>query len=138
MNATGNATDKAIRKATGTFDVDLRPLSGHEASVGRLSIDKQFQGDLAGTSKGEMLAVQGTVEGSAGYVAMELVTGTLAGRRGTFAFQHSSTMSRGEPHQSITVVPDSGTGELAGLSGSFLVIIRNGEHFYEFEYTLAQ
>jgi len=123
--------------AIGTFDVHLNPLSAHDASLGRLSIDKEFRGDLAATSKGEMLAVSGTVEGSAGYVAMERVTGTLHGRRGTFAFQHSSTMTRGTPHQSITVVADSGTDELAGLSGSMLIIIDGDLHSYEFEYVLS-
>ena len=129
--------DNSAMRATGTFDVHLKPLSAHEPSVGRLSIDKEFRGDLAATTKGEMLAVRGAVEDSAGYVAMELVTGTLKGRHGTFAFQHSSTMTRGTPKQSITVVADSGTGELAGLSGSMIVIIDGDQHSYEFDYELS-
>ena len=100
-------------RATGTFTVDLNPqtLSDSEAdaALGRLSIDKQFHGDLEGTSKGEMLSARTGIENSAGYVAIEKVTGTLHGRRGTFVLQHSSTMTRGEAQQSITVVPDSGT-----------------------------
>jgi len=101
-----------------------------------MSLDKQFHGDLEGTSKGEMLAVQSGVQGSAGYVAMERVTGTLAGRSGTFVLQHSGTMNRGEPGLTITVVPDSGTGGLEGLTGKMTIAIREGKHFYGFEYEL--
>lgn len=122
-------------RATGTFQVQLAPQET-AAPLGRLSIDKQFQGDLQGTSKGEMLAVQTGVQGSAGYVAMEVVTGTLAGRSGTFALQHSGTMDRGAPTLSVTVVPDSGTGELAGITGRMDIIIEGGKHSYEFDYTL--
>ena len=102
-----------------------------------MSIDKQFQGDLKGTSKVEMLAVGTAVEGSAGYVAMEQVNGTLNGRTGTFALQHSGTMTRGTPQLSVTVVPDSGTGELKGLSGRMSILIAGGKHSYEFEYTIS-
>lgn len=107
-----------------------------DPTVGRMSIDKQFHGDLEATSKGQMLAVQGEVKGSAGYVAMERVTGALASRQGAFALQHTGTMDRGVPGLSVTVVPDSGTGELAGLSGRMNIIIADGKHSYEFEYTL--
>jgi hypothetical protein len=103
----------------------------------RMTIDKQFEGELQGTSTGEMLAVMTAVEGSAGYVALERVTGSLHGRQGSFVLQHSSTMVRGEQQQSITVVPDSGTGELRGLSGQLVIRIEAGQHFYEFEYVLA-
>ena len=129
------------KHASGTFEVKLTPQkSGDEsagASVGRMTIDKQFHGDLKATSKGEMLAVMTGVKGSAGYVAMERVSGTLHDRSGTFALQHTGTMRRGEPHLSVTVVPDSGTGQLAGLSGRMTIEIADGKHSYEFEYTLA-
>jgi hypothetical protein len=101
-----------------------------------MSIDKQFHGDLEGTSKGEMLAARGGVEGSAGYVALEQVTGSLHGRTGTFYLQHSGTMDRGAPTLAVTVVPDSGTGELTGLTGKMNIIIEGGAHRYEFDYTL--
>jgi hypothetical protein len=122
-------------RATGTFQVQLAPQET-AAAVGRMSIDKQFHGDLEGASKGEMLAVQGGVEGSAGYVALEQVTGTLHGRTGTFYLQHTGTMDRGAPTLSVTVVPDSGTGELTGLTGRMNIIIEAGKHAYEFDYTL--
>jgi hypothetical protein len=126
--------------ARGTFEVKMAPQApdeGGDPTVGRMSLDKQFHGDLEGTSKGQMLAVRSDVEGSAGYVAMERVTGTLQGRTGTFALQHSGTMNRGAPTLVITVVPDSGTGQLAGLAGTMTIIIADGKHAYEFEYTLA-
>jgi hypothetical protein len=123
--------------AKGTFEVKLAPMPAHaDGLVGRMSIDKQFQGDLAAVSKGEMLAVMSKEKGSGGYTAMEHVTGTLHGRAGTFVLQHSGTMSRGAATQSVTVVPDSGTAELAGLSGSLLIIVEGKKHSYEFEYTL--
>jgi hypothetical protein len=127
--------------ATGTFDVKLKPQTDEnvgDPTVGRMSIEKQFHGDLEGTSKGQMLAVQGEVKGSAGYVAMERVTGTLAGKSGTFALQHTGTMDRGVPGLSVTVVPDSGTGELIGLSGRMNIIIADGKHSYDFEYSLVK
>jgi hypothetical protein len=103
-----------------------------------MSLDKQFHGDIEGVSKGQMLAVSSQVPGSAGYVAMEWVDGTLHGRKGTFALQHSATMTRGTPQLSITVVPDSGTGELEGLSGTMTIIIADGKHSYEFDYALGE
>ena len=126
-------------RANGTFEVKLAPVAAHaEGLVGRMSIDKQFEGDLAGVSKGEMLAVMSAVTGSAGYVAMEHVTGKVNGRAGTFVLQHSSTMDRGVATQSVTVVPDSGTGELVGLEGSLRIIVEGKKHSYEFKYTLAR
>jgi hypothetical protein len=101
-----------------------------------MSIDKQFRGDLEATSKGEMLMAGTSVKGSAGYVAIEHVSGSLHGRTGGFVLQHSSTMNRGAPQQSVTVVPDSGTGELEGLAGKMTIDIADGKHSYEFEYTL--
>jgi hypothetical protein len=102
-----------------------------------MSIDKQFHGDLEGASKGQVLAVSSEVKGSVGYVAMELVIGTLQGRHGSFALQHSGTMTRGTPQLTVTVVPDSGTNQLVGLSGTMKINIVDGEHFYEFDYSLA-
>jgi hypothetical protein len=123
----------------GEFEVRMTPQAADEAAgpTGRFTLDKQFRGELAGNSKGQMVAFRSATEGSAGYVAMEQVTGTLAGRTGTFVLQHSSTMSRGTPQQSITVVPDSGTGDLAGLSGSMTIDIVEGKHYYNFTYQLA-
>lgn len=129
-------------RATGTFEVKLTPRAtddeGEDAPLGRLAIEKQFHGDLEGASKGEMLTVGGSVPGSAGYVAIERVDGTPHGRRGTFALQHSGTMTRGAPQLAITVVPDSGSGELAGLAGRMTIVIADGKHSYDFEYTLAE
>jgi hypothetical protein len=127
--------------ASGTFEVKLKPQTDEnvgDPTVARMSIEKQFHGDLEGTSKGQMLAVQGDVKGSAGYVAMERVSGALAGQAGTFALQHTGTMNRGVPELSVTVVPDSGTGELKGLSGMLTIKIADGQHSYVFEYTLGQ
>jgi hypothetical protein len=124
--------------ASGTFDVKVTPQGTDEKdAVGRFSLDKQFHGDLSGTSKGVMLAISTAVSGSAGYVAMEQVSGTLNGRTGTFALQHTGTMTRGAPQLTVTVVPDSGTGELAGLSGKMDIKIADGKHFYEFDYSIA-
>jgi hypothetical protein len=108
-----------------------------DATLGRMSIDKQFHGDLDGTSKGQMLTAMTDIKDSAGYVAIERVTGTLQGRSGSFVLQHNGTMTRGAPQLTITVVPDSGTGELAGLAGKLTINIVDGKHFYDFEYTLA-
>lgn len=128
--------------ASGIFEVKMTsqtpPDQGATATIGRFSLDKEFHGDLEGTSKGEMLAIGTAVSGSAGYVAMEQVTGRLNGRTGTFAMQHSGLMTRGTPQLSVTVVPDSGTGELVGLSGKMEIKIDTGKHFYEFEYSLAE
>jgi hypothetical protein len=128
-------------RATGTFEVKLVPQANDAqeggSTLGRLTVDKQFRGDLEGTSKGEMLSAGTQVKGSAGYVAQERVTGTLAGRRGSFVLQHTGVMNRGAPGLTITVVPDSGTGELAGLSGTMAIIIEAGKHSYELDYDLA-
>jgi hypothetical protein len=127
-------------RASGTFDVKMTPQAADSTgttSLGRMTLDKRFHGDLEATSKGQMLAASTAVEGSAGYVALEQVTGTLKGRRGTFVLQHTGTMNRGTPQLSITVVPDSGTDELAGLVGSMTIIIADGKHSYDFDYTLA-
>jgi len=129
--------------ASGTFEVKITPQKpdnneAESANLSRMSIDKQFKGDLEGTSKGEMMAASTEVKGSAVYVALERVTGTLRGRTGTFVLQHSGVMTRGTPHLTITVVPDSGTGQLVGLTGKMMINIDNGKHSYEFEYTLPE
>jgi hypothetical protein len=138
-----NQSGQVVTKhASGTFDVKLNsqtPENGvGDPTIGRMSIDKLFHGDLQGTSKGQMLAVGTDVKGSAGYVAMERVTGTLQGYTGSFALQHSGTLTRGAPQLAVSVVPDSGTGQLVGLSGKMMIDIVDGKHFYKFEYTLAQ
>lgn len=126
--------------AKGTFEVKLLPVAMEEQEagslLGRMSIDKTFRGELEGTSKGEMLAARTAVKDSAGYVAIEKVTATLAGRPGTFVLQHSATMAGGKHELSVSVVPDSGTGGLTGLTGKMNIIIENKQHFYEFTYSL--
>jgi hypothetical protein len=131
-----------MNRATGTFEVKLNPQQladkTADATLGRLSIDKQFHGGLEAVSKGEMLSAGTSVKGSAGYVAIEWVSGTLQGRSGAFALQHSGTMTRGAAQLSVTVVPDSGTGQLAGLAGQMTINIVDGKHFYDFDYTIAE
>lgn len=127
--------------ATGPFDAKLAPQSlsavADGSGLARMSLDKRFHGALEATSTGEMLSFGSPAGGSAGYVAMEKVRGTLDGRAGSFVLQHSSTMNRGVPTQSITVVPDSGTDALAGLAGRMVVeIAPGGAHAYRFDYTL--
>jgi hypothetical protein len=127
--------------ASGSFDVTLTPQEPSEAegaAIGRLLIDKQFHGDIEATSQGQMLAAGTATAGSAGYVAIEQATGTLHGRSGSFVLQHSGTMARGEGQLVITVVPDSGTGELVGLAGTMTITIVDGKHLYGFDYTLAE
>jgi hypothetical protein len=125
-------------RATGPFEVKMAPLGTHADPpvLGRMSLDKVYHGDLEGTAQGEMLAAMTPTEGSAGYVAIERVTGTLAGRTGTFMLQHNGLMNRGAPSLVINVVPDSGTGELEGLSGTMNIVMTGGKHFYEFDYEL--
>lgn len=131
-----------IDHARGPFEVKLAPQNAdnppaERAGLARMSIEKQFRGDLEATSVGEMLAIRTDVANSAGYVAIERVNGSLHGRRGGFVLQHSSTMNRGVPTQSVSVVPDSGSGELGGLSGTMTILItEGGKHSYDFEYSL--
>ncbi len=130
-------------QAKGPFDVKLQALEAYNkdesVGLGRRSIDKRFHGDLEATSQGEMLSAGGAAKNSAGYVAIERVTGTLHGRSGGFTLQHFATMTRGEPYLNIVVVPDSGSGELAGLSGTMkIVIAAGGGHSYEFDYEFAE
>ena len=128
-------------RARGEFVVALTPQSTDEitgaSTLARLAIDKQFSGDLIGVSKGEMLSAGTPVKGSAGYVAIERVSGALHGRTGTFVLQHSGTMTRGSPELIVSVVPDSGSGELTGLTGTMRIIIDGKRHFYEFDYALG-
>jgi hypothetical protein len=127
-------------QARGTFEVKVVPLAADEGSdtggFGRLSLDKTFSGDLSATSKGQMVGAFTAVEGSAGYVALERVTGSLNGRKGSFILQHSGSMSRGTQTIIVTVVPDSGGEELAGLAGTMQIIIEGKKHSYVFDYTL--
>lgn len=123
--------------AHGNFTVDVRPLTPAPAEgLGRFSINKQIQGDLEATTKGEMFSSGDPRKGAAGYVAIELVTGILDGRQGSFALQHFATMGAGGSNMQVIVVPGSGTGELAGIAGTFTIRIENGQHFYDLEYTL--
>lgn len=126
------------QRASGSFEVQLAAQRDAEAGVGRMLIDKRFQGDLDATSVGQMLAVHGTVEGSAAYVAMECVSGRLHGRSGGFALQHRGVMQRGARSLTVTVVPDSGSGSLQGISGSMDITITDGKHFYDFDYALPE
>jgi hypothetical protein len=124
--------------AAGTFDCKLTPQPpSDDAPLGRFTLDKTFHGGLDATSKGQMLAFSSSVKGSAGYVAIEHVTGALQGRRGTFVLQHTGVMTRGTPELTITVVPDSGTGELEGLAGAMRLDEVDGKQSYEFEYSLG-
>jgi len=126
-------------RVTGTFDVKLTPQAGDEsgAGLGRFTIAKQFHGDLEATSAGQMVSAGVSGKGSAGYVAIERVTGTLSGLRGSFVLQHNGLMTRGVPSLTIVVVPDSGTDDLEGLTGKMEIIIAGGKHSYDFEYTIA-
>lgn len=126
-------------KATGTFDVNLTPqedAASADSGITRLLIEKRFHGDLVGESRGQMLSSVTPVGGSAGYVAQERVRGTLNGRSGEFTLQHSGLLARGAPSLTVTVVPDSGTGELTGLRGQLQITVTPDEHRYDFEYTL--
>jgi hypothetical protein len=126
-------------RVTGKFDVTLKPLSsddiGDGAPLARMAIDKRYHGELEASGKGEMLTALTPLKGSAGYVAMERISGSLQGRKGSFVIQHSATMTRGVPSLSVTVVPDSGTGELAGIGGKMSIVVGD-YHAYDFEYTL--
>ena len=125
--------------AQGTFEVKIVPQQpdnppAESAALGRMSLDKRYAGDLEAAGQGEMLAFRSGVEGSAGYVALERVSGTLQGRRGSFVLQHSGTMDRGAPSLGVSVVPDSGTDDLTGLHGTMRILVADGRHSYEFDY----
>lgn len=127
--------------ASGEFTVKMEPMDTFAQGVdgnklGRMSIDKTFNGDLEASSKGEMLSCMTSVQGSAGYVAIEQVQGTLAGKSGSFVLQHYGIMDANGQHLTLEVIPDSAQGELQGLTGSMQIIIKDGNHFYEFDYQL--
>jgi hypothetical protein len=124
----------------GTFEVKVASVAEDKAeglTLGRFSLAKQYHGELEATGEGEMLTGSTTVQGSAAYVAVERVTGMLSGRSGSFLLQHAGTMNRGTPSLAITVVADSGTGDLAGMTGGMNIVIADGKHFYELEYSLT-
>ena len=124
--------------AKGEFEVSLTPQADGDFKAGRSTVDKKYYGDLKGFGKGQMLSIRTDVQGSAGYVAIEHVTGTLNGRSGSFTLQHSGIMNRGASKLTVLVVPDSGSGELSGLSGEMTINISKGKHYYEFTYTIAR
>ena len=137
----GQGRKTRMQQATGTFEVKLVPqkadnAQAEAAGLGRMALDKQFLGALEAVGQGEMLSILDREKGSGGYVAMERVTGTLDGRKGSFILQHDATMNRGEAEMNIVVVPDTGTGQLAGISGSMTVKIDGGQHYYYFDYSL--
>ena len=127
---------------TGTFDVTITPETlsdtAAQSGLGRLSLVKRYHGALDASAQGEMLSVRAAIAGSAGYVALERVEGTLDGRHGSFHLQHSGSMARGAPSLSVSVVPDTGTGQLQGLSGSLAIRIEDGKHYYDFTYDIAE
>ena len=127
---------------TGTFDVTITPETlsdtAAQSGLGRLSLDKRYHGALEASAQGEMLSARASVSGSAGYVALERVEGSLDGRHGSFYLQHSGTMTRGAPALSVTVVPDTGTEQLQGLRGSLAIRIEDGKHYYDFTYDIVE
>ncbi|MFT7588732.1 MAG: hypothetical protein ACI959_000944 [Limisphaerales bacterium] len=128
-------------KVKGTFEVKLNPIESYAkgiegTSLGRMSIDKTFKGHLEAISQGEMLTGMTSVKGSAGYVAIEQVSGLLDGKKGTFVLQHYGIMAGGDNKLVLEVIPDSGTGDLVGLSGTMTILIEEGQHYYELDYTL--
>ncbi|KAB8057967.1 DUF3224 family protein [Janthinobacterium sp. FT14W] len=127
---------------SGVFDVKISPETlsdtAAQSGLGRLSLDKRYHGALDARAQGEMLSARAAVSGSAGYVALERVEGTLDGRHGSFYLQHSGSMTRGAPALSVTVVPDTGTEQLQGLSGSLAIRIEEGKHYYDFTYDLTE
>ena len=126
--------------AHGTFEVKMTPADdkSEDPNIGRMTGDKQIHGDIEGTGKSQMLYAHGSVKESAAYVAIEKISGTLHGRKGTFILYHAGSMTKDGMEMNIYVVPDSGTGELTGISGKFTIIITDGKHSYDFEYTLPK
>jgi hypothetical protein len=132
--------EENMKRASGSFEVSMQPLANADVSsdplLGRFLLIKKFSGDLDAQARGHMLSAGTAAKGSAGYVAIDQVTGVLGGRKGSFVLQHSGSMRRGAPTLSVMVVPDSGTGELAGLTGTLNINIVEGKHFYDFLYSL--
>ena len=124
--------------ASGPFDVKITPTEdkSEDPLLSRLMLDKHYHGELEAAAQGQMLTAGTVVKGSGAYVAIEKVTGTLHGRSGSFVLQHTGTMTQGAPLLTITVVPDSGTGQLAGIAGKMTINIADGKHSYDLEYTL--
>lgn len=128
-------------KATGTFEVKMNPenfsVQGeNEIQLGRYSLNKKFHGPLEAESRGEMISAMTSVKGSAGYVAIEQVSGKLNGKSGSFVLQHFGIMNRGKDHLVLEVVPDSGSGELKNISGSMTIDVKDGKHFYGFDFEI--
>jgi len=140
VRMTHETSDLKVKQVTGAFDVKMAPqkVEAEAGGPSRMLLDKTYHGALEATAKGQMLAAMTAVKGSAGYVAIEVVTGALDGRKGTFVLHHAATMNRSVPVLSITVVPDSGTGELVGLKGKMDIVIADGKHSYVFDYTLPE
>ena len=139
MNEESLGTETEVT-SRGQFEVKVTPQPADDSAAGpfgRLFLDKRFHGDLEGRSKGQMLAAHTAVQGSGAYVAFELVSGTLRGKSGSFILQHQGTMQRNVPKMQVTVVPDSGTGELTGIAGAMRIVIKGGKHSYELAYTLG-
>jgi hypothetical protein len=134
----GQQATPTTHHARGTFTVNMQPVTpGPADGLSRFSMEKQIQGDLEANSKGEMISGGDPKQGAAGYVAIEVVTGTLAGKKGSFALQQMASMDQSGRKLSVMVVPGSGTGELKGIAGTFDIQIANGQHSYDLEYTLA-
>jgi hypothetical protein len=131
-----------MKRASGSFEVNVQPLSNAEVSAdamfGRFLLTKKFSGDLVAEARGQMLSAGTVTQGSAGYVAIDHITGTLEGRKGSFVLQHSGSMNKGAPALTISVVPDSGSGDLAGISGTLKINIVDKKHFYDFDYTFPE
>ncbi len=132
-----------MKKIMGEFDVELKPIeptfmADDDNTVNRMTIDKSYRGQLTATGKGEMLSVITAVEGSAGYVAMEIVKGSLDGKEGAFVIQHSGIMGPSGESLNIPIIPNSGSGELSGIVGAMTIKVENGKHFYELEYGLPE
>ncbi len=128
-----------MHHAHGTFNVDVHPLTPPPADgLSRYSINKVIHGDMEATTKGEMFGGGDPRQGAAGYVAIEMVTGTLGGKQGSFALEHLATMDTNGPKMQVIVVPGSGTGGLKGIAGTFTIKIENGQHFYDLEYSLPE
>ena len=130
------------RHVSGSFSVTMTPAGTPQragrTALGRMLLDKVYTGELAATASGEMLSAVTDTKGAAGYVAMEAITGILQGRQGSFVAQHAGTMADGNNQLSIVIVPHSGTGQLTGISGTLVIRIENGQHFYDIDYSLPE